>query len=65
MFEVAVENIRSCSYQMITLRFWGQFGEAGALAAGDEAKHDFGGDENGDDSASCDYCDFHKHARYD
>jgi len=52
-------------FLIFALLVWGQLGEAGALAAGDEAKHDFGGDENGDDGADCDYCDFHKHARHD
>lgn len=41
-------------FLIFALLVWGQFGEAGALAAGDEAKHDFGGDENGDDGADCD-----------
>ena len=29
-------------------------GEAGELAAGDETKHDFDGNENNDDNADCD-----------
>ena len=33
----------------------GEGGEAGELAAGDEPKHDFGGDENGDECSDCDY----------
>ena len=37
----------------------GEGGEAGELAAGDEPKHDFGGDENGDECSDCDYCNCH------
>ena len=41
-------------FLIFTLLFGSHFVEAGVLAAGDEAKHDFGGDENGDKYTDCD-----------
>jgi len=35
-------------FLVFALRVWGQAVEVGALAAGDESKHKFDGDENGD-----------------
>ena len=42
-------------FLIFALGGWGEGGEAGELAAGDEPKHDFGGDENGDECSDCDY----------